>query len=188
MSISKETYDLLMLGASIFSAIGTVGAVGVALWLARTQNKSSVRVRVTFSNAVLPGRPSPAVLRYLSIGVTNTGARDIVVHGVEWHLGRFRKRYFYQTIPTTAMSRVPRRIPPGELAHFLIPRDDFEERSGDLREEIHQGWWRKHFRRRVRAGVYLSSGESIMVEPDREVLNFLYGKPASDPKLTQPRA
>lgn len=175
--MEKTTYDVLMLLATWFTAIGTVGAVIVALRMARTQNRPSLAVRVTYGSLVTVGLPNAPTPEYLSIRVVNDGFRDAVIQGVLWKIGIMKRARFVQMPPSPPLAPlVPHRIAPGDSAIFLFDRASFEKNANNLREALATQPLRWLVGERVFAGVLISTGDEFLVKPDTLVMKWLRGE------------
>jgi hypothetical protein len=169
--VTRDTYDWLMLAAQAFSAIGTVGAVIVAIGLARRQNRPSVQATVNLVHLVATGQRAGDGPEFLKISAVNDGFRDVVITNIGWQLGHLRKRHFIQlpaANPFTA--QVPKKLGPGERADFLFPKDEFRSNNTTLRDEIEQSRLIRGHTKRLRAVVFLSTGEHFFATPDAHVL------------------
>jgi hypothetical protein len=116
---------------------------------------------------------------YFSVNVVNTGARDIVVSGVQWQVGWLPKAFFVQLTPSDNLnSRVPTKLGPSEEANYFIPEAMFTRNLGRIAAAFQGGWLKRLNNRRVRVGVYLSTGESFLVTPDDSVMKRLRAAPS----------
>lgn len=176
--VAHDTYDVLALLAEWLSAIGTVGAVIVALWLAGRQNRVVAKVHVSVVNLVGRGQSFSGSPEYFQIAVTNSGLRDLVVAGLTWRLGVFsRERVVVVPTDPPLSPRLPHRLSPGDTAHFLFPVAMFAEHSvPTLRGVWRRRWYRAFFRPRLRAGIYVSTGEELLSKPDANVLSLIEGE------------
>jgi hypothetical protein len=102
------------------SGIGTVGAVIVALWLARNQGR--VRLSVTAGHRLLVARGEKHTPDYCSIRVVNTGLRPARITSIGWEIGRGRnKGYLYQIFGFPGFDDVPKDLQEGQDANFMVP-------------------------------------------------------------------
>lgn len=122
--IPKWLVDL----AQILSAIGTCGAVIVALYLAASQRRPrlrSVLTDVVIVDAITPQNSWP---RFLRINVVNIGACDAVVTGAAWTSTWSRKgREYYQGFISVhdgaphGAATLPTTLKPGQSASYYLP-------------------------------------------------------------------
>ena len=167
----RDAFDVMSLLAEWLSAIGTVGAVIVALVLARLQNKPSVRLTVGVFNLAPHAGTIDERLKAVRIGVVNTGSRDIVIRGLFWRVGLLSRQAFIQ-IPGShhLTAKLPARLAPSESADFLFGIDEFASGTEPLTKAIRE---RNRLLSRVRVGVYLATGEEYSAPPDASVWRLL---------------
>ena len=118
---SKETWEFINTFSPWLSAVGTLAAVLVSLYLAGRDRRIKLRIsaghRLIVSQG-LPGEPSD----YLAIHIVNIGHRETQITGLGWKIGLFKKQYGIQTIMRDGMSStMPVRIRDGEEASYFIP-------------------------------------------------------------------
>ncbi len=126
--LTEETWKFINTFAPWFSAIGTISAVILSLYLARRDK--NVRLAVSAGHRIIigPGSSEPYP-EYLSIYVVNIGHRDAQLISIGWKIGFFKKRYAVQTTESGGLSSpLPIRLKDGEEAKYLIPlstKDDW---------------------------------------------------------------
>lgn len=111
--------------AGWLSAIGTLLAVVVSLWLARRDSRVrlrvSVGVRKIFVERKIYAKPAEEP-DFVVVAVTNVGRRVATVNGLLWKNQLVRRRYLYQMLGEAPLSaQVPVRLQDGEEADFAIP-------------------------------------------------------------------
>jgi hypothetical protein len=117
-------WQLINSFADWFSALGTIGAVIVALYLAGQDKRIRLRVSAGHRELVSQGLKGPPP-QYLTIRVTNVGHREVQVTGIGWRIGLFKKSYAQQTIMVDGVSStLPVRLRDGEEAVYYIPLFD----------------------------------------------------------------
>lgn len=175
---TRDAYDWWMLGAQLFAAAGTVGAVFAALWLAHRQNRARLRVSAGLVHLVGMGDAVRRTPLYVRIGITNIGQRDVVVTNLGWRFGRVRKRNFVQLPGAPPYSRqLPCRLAPGDSADFLFPRDEWVESNGEALRRAMRDYHVPIVGPHVRAVVYASTGEEFPVAVDESLVDILVAKP-----------
>ena len=163
-----------MLIATWFAAIGTNAAVIVALVLAYRQNFSRVRVNASIIRLIPMGGKASESPRYFNVSAANAGSKDIVITGIQWTIGWFKKKYLVQLPNTDVLNpRLPTKLTAGETANYLFPMEMFEANMGPIAAAWHGSFFARLRKTRIRVGVYLSTGESHLVRPDEEVLKLL---------------
>src|SRR5688572_17908988 len=85
--------------ATWLSAIGTIAAVVVALYLARARDRITLRLHAYTILLFSPGNDE--VPEFVSIEVTNVGRRTATVSQIGWRFGVLRKRHAVQIAETT---------------------------------------------------------------------------------------
>jgi hypothetical protein len=152
--MSQETWEFINTFAPWFSAIGTVSAVVVSLYLARRDR--NVRLQVSAGHRVLITRGSDHRPEYLNIRVVNVGHREAQISNIGWKFGFLKKQHAIQMLEdNTISSALPVRLKDGEEANYFISLND-----GWLGEYIDDflrpfPWIKKHF---VKVVVHTSLG------------------------------
>lgn len=118
---NQETWKFVNTFAPWLSAIGTLSAVTLSLYLARRDKNIRLKVSAGHRIIVGPGSQEPYP-EYLSIHVVNVGHRDAQIINIGWKVGILQKRYAVQsTVQDRISSSIPVRLKDGEEAKFLIP-------------------------------------------------------------------
>ena len=123
-----------------FSAIGTIGAVIVALALASRTHKINLKISAGH-RVIFGGNASPDHLpEVLAISVTNTGVRVATVTHVGWRAGFFKKRYALQMTETShdllsigiTNSNMPATLEDGASASWYVRLSDVSAYGTEL--------------------------------------------------------
>lgn len=118
--MTQDTWLFINSFAPWLSAIGTIAAVFVALYLARRDKTIRLKVSAGHRLIITPGRSGPDP-EYIAIKIVNIGHRDAQVTGIGWKTGLFEKRYFKQLINSNEFSSIlPIRLHDGEKANYYI--------------------------------------------------------------------
>jgi len=81
---------------------------------------------------------------------------------------------FFVVPPADSYStKLPARLEAGDEACFLFPTTTFGKDAKPLLARIRESRWRWFIIRRVRVGVYATTGERFMRAPDSSVRRFL---------------
>ncbi len=121
---SQETWRFINTFAPWISALGTISAVMLSLYLARRDKIVRLEVSAGHRLIVTPGAPGPWP-EYLSINIVNVGHRDAQITNIGWKVGILRKQHAVQTTINDGMSSpLPVRLRDGEEAKYLIPLND----------------------------------------------------------------
>lgn len=87
--------------ADWLSAIGTTGAVIVALWLARREHSMRLKISAGIRLLITPGDSREKPPEFLVIRVVNVGIRTATISAIGWRAGVLRKRYAMQLVGTS---------------------------------------------------------------------------------------
>lgn len=167
--------------AQIVSAVGTLAAVVVALYLARHESRPRLSVSASRAHLVSEDdlQPSEVVLR---ISVTNAGFRDIMVDSVGWRIGVLRKDYFYQSLSQHPMTHdLPATLAPSARASFVFAWHDFLSKSEPIRRRLGRYRVGRIVRARsLRVTIGLSTGELLAFPITDDLRDALVNEPIGD--------
>ncbi|SMN17354.1 hypothetical protein CRYPA_1465 [uncultured Candidatus Thioglobus sp.] len=105
------------------SAIGSLSAVFLALYLSRQDKRVRLDVSVGHRLIITPGEPGPHP-ECLAIKIVNVGHREAQISNLTWKTGIFKKSYAVQmTTRDLLSSPMPHRIKDGEEANYFIELD-----------------------------------------------------------------
>ena len=121
--MDSETWKFINTFAPWFSAIGTISAVIVSLYLARAEKPMKLEIRA--GHRIIVGDGSTGKYpEFLYISATNTGHRIATITNVGWRIGFFKKQHMIQVVQKDQLSSgLPVRIDDGEEAKWLVPLD-----------------------------------------------------------------
>lgn len=169
--------------AGWLSAIGTLLAVIVSLWLARRDARIRLRVtvgirKIFFERKVYekPGEEPDFVV----VAVTNIGRRVAIVTGLLWKNQLFPRRYLFQMPGEAPFSaQLPAKLQDGEEADFVVPWSAFAANdTADFRRLIPKPEILMAFFLRIL--IRTSTGEMFAARPEKEfrkrLLSFVQGK------------
>ncbi len=123
----SDNLQLLGVLAEWFAAAGTIGAVIVALYLARKDRLVHPLGEADRSLLIDAKGHSQ---EFLAISVLNLATRPFTVSSIFWRTGIFRKKYWLQDLdPNPLSSRLPARLGDGEQARFFIPLWEWKENA-----------------------------------------------------------
>ena len=184
--MDQETWRFINTFAPWLSAIGTLTAVAVSLYLARRSDRQKLEVRVGLRNvAVLTDRPlSSKPFMFLSVNVisnvppalvvvtvTNVGRRPVKLASMSWQAGRGR-HFLWTTMNNEYSYKFPITLGDGEPAFYSWPvaglKKNFTESFGD-----EFAGFRGAIRlRRLRLCVSTSTGDMFRQKPEKGVLEL----------------
>ncbi|MDQ6769836.1 MAG: hypothetical protein M3Z54_07610 [Gemmatimonadota bacterium] len=183
ISPSRDTWQFINGFAAWLSALGTVAAVIVALVLARRDRGARLRINAGERLLLTVGEKAGTAPRYFYISAVNLGAREVVVSGITWQVGYFRKTKMIQIPPEPPLgSALPARLKLGEDVKFMVPREDFHREIASVRNIVSRSRLPRLAARSIRVGVYLSTGEEALERLDAETRQFVLSNRPSDPK------
>jgi hypothetical protein len=138
--LDDNQYKLINLIINIGTAVGTVGAVIVALWLAFRERRIFLNINAFYSVqfSTINSKKNKEVI---SIQVTNCGSRSVLITSLGWKIGYFKKRYIIQIHDYTdpLCSKLPSTLNDGEIAYYFIPKRIFFENI----QTLFPNYWKK---------------------------------------------
>lgn len=159
------------------SAIGTIAATVIALWLALRDRMLHMRANFNTATTTLH-RHDKLDNHGFMLDFTNIGARPITVVGHEWKLPLQRHRLLFMPHldPRSAhvSTRLPLELTDGKSGHVFYPSDFFLQLDDREKALFHANWFVAYARIRffkIRIGT--SVGKKIRVSvkrPAREAL------------------
>jgi hypothetical protein len=167
--------------AQILSAIGTCGAVIVALWIASRPPKVHISGWIGLRQIVGVGKYENEVPEYLLVSVTNTGANDLVITGFSWRISKKAKVWAYQMMGHAdrfvTSSQLPKKLTHGESADYFLPTfgefDWFHEISKSD-DPFNRAYATQKDVRALRMIVSTSVGVSHSIKPETPVLDRIW--------------
>lgn len=176
--MSEEIWKHVDTVAQVLSAIGTLAAVIVSLYLARHQNAARLRVRATIGHIVAQGVPGSAE-KVLSISIANASQRNLTIESFGWRIGRFRRSHYFQTLTAHPLAgKLPAKLAPSERASFVFPWEQYSENSAKMRADFGKRSFQRRLRSRsMRLTVSLSTGEYLSFTVARELRQALLNGP-----------
>jgi hypothetical protein len=175
---SKETWEFINTFSPWLSAIGTLAAVLVSLYLSGQDRRIKLRISAHSSFLIsqgLPGKPT----EYLSIHIVNTGRREVQIINIGWKVGLFKKQYAVQTIMRDGISStLPVRIRDGEEANYFIPLKDSSWLKDFVEKFLHPDPESrlKHLKIQAVTSVGKKFESKIDKSLQTELLNYIHGK------------
>jgi hypothetical protein len=175
--------------SGLLTAIGTLSAVIVSLWLALRDTRIRLRVNVGIRKILLEGKAYDRVSQepeFLIVTVTNIGRRVVTVRGLLWKNRLIRRRFVFQMPGEAPLSaQFPTKLQDGEQASFSVRLGAWASEN-DFADHIKRlipkpGWLTIRFLRML---VRTSTGELVSAPIEKELrqwlLAFSQGKPLDD--------
>ncbi|MBZ2208457.1 hypothetical protein [Massilia soli] len=163
--MSKSEWDLYAVFGTLLSAVASLLAVVVALYLA---NRSSGHTALVTIHPIiqLNGPKYQTQERFIQITVVNTGERPIRIEQIGWRVGIARKAHAIQTFDQSSSAKLPTELSHGQSARWSIPTDHSSGASWEsdiaaklLHDSGVLGVWS------FRAFVYTSVGRTFFARP-----------------------
>lgn len=151
------------------AAIGTVGAVVVALWLARRGHRVLLNAHVGI-RLIIGGGVSQECLAFR---VTNLGDRPVTIVQIGWRAGARKKRvHAIQVVSESQSDQLPKRIDHGETALFLTLFSEHPTWISEFSEKVIAN----QPLGTLRALIHTSVGHIEIVRPEDGLLELLKKK------------
>ena len=180
--LDRETWTFVNTFAPWLSAVGTIAAVVVSLYLAQRSGKIKIRVSCGIYRVAGYGQSLAAAPEYLQIRAVNHGFREATIQGIMWQYGKWRtKQKLVMAPPVNPLSaRLPARLAPGESASFLFTMTEFKNGADALVALLRRSGTPHLAANRLRVGVYTTTGEEILASVDSQVLGLLIQEAQKD--------
>ena len=170
--IGKADWELYNSFSNWLSAIGTLVAVIVSLYLARRSGKPRASVSVGHRIVIMSGdkRKPPEIIVFR---IVNTGDRTIRVTNIGWRIGLWKKRHALQLYDAAQSSPLPVDLAHGQEASWTVPLDAREEP------------WLQYFSKKmlkpnlwlscatIKAQFHTSVGEVFLARPEHSLIEML---------------
>ena len=161
---SHETWQFINTFAEWLSAIGTIIAVWVALYLAGRDRRLHLMLQA--SHEIRMVENTRGLEDTISITVTNIERRTATITRVYWKVGIFKKEIFFPRSSglLNDSSSVPQELRDGEQAHYRYLTKDFLRTVAEFRHSyphVSRGIFRLSWVRSIRIGVETSSGKTF---------------------------
>lgn len=172
--MDKETWQFVNTFAPWLSALGTISAVIVSLYLAAKARRLDLKVTATLNTLV---QISMSSRDYVTISAVNLGAREVTITGIGWSLP-FKKLKLWQ-VPGAPeySSKLPVRLQYGESANFFMhAKPGMGEENWIPKVKEYLGTAPRLKVRFLRADMHTSVGKTFHVRPDHHVRNLLTGQ------------
>ena len=170
--MDKETWRFINTFAPWLSALGTISAVIVSLYLATKNRRLDLKVTASVQTLVHAGMPTRD---YVTISVVNLGGREATIMAIGWQFGLLRKKHLFQLPGLPIFStKLPARLRDGESANFFMPTTP-EPSSVEWVPMMkqHLGRWPRLSVLSLKAEVATSVGKTFRVRVHRNVRNLL---------------
>jgi hypothetical protein len=173
--LNPEVRQWIDIGAECLTAVGTVGAVIVALYFSRKDRREKISVSAAILYSPGPGQTLAESMRLFGLTATNIGFATVTVQNLCWRVGIFRKKVLY--LDTWGLAW-PTETPPKTLhrGDWLIVRFPQEQFIGGLTcllEEVSKHPFPTLAFRSIRAGVETSTKKRFFARPNWDLAKVL---------------
>ena len=170
-----EIRQWLDIGAQYLTAVGTVGAVIVALYLSRKDRREKISVSAAIHYSVGPEQTLAESTRLYGLTATNVGFATVTVQNLCWRVGVLRKKVLYVDTwglewPTESPPKTLRR---GDWLTVRLPQEQFIGGLTLLLEEVSKHPFPTLAFRSLRAGVETSTKKRFFARPNWDVVKIL---------------
>lgn len=163
--MTTEEWKFINTFAPWFSAIGTLLAVMVSLYLAHTSRRQKLKVTASIMQMLTVGQKEDVYPEYVWLRATNIGHTKVKMTNFGWKVGFFKKRTFLQTNPKNIYSSdMPTTIDEGEEATWLIDINDNQWMKDFYEKILEKSLWNLWSLRFV---VYTSKGKVFQCKVDK---------------------
>jgi hypothetical protein len=174
--IDRETWRFVNTFAPWLSALGTLTAVIVSLYLARRSARLDVRVSAAIMRIVTVGMGGPQP-EFLQIRTVNHGGRDAVINGIGWRLLAIPRRHWIVLAPHNEYSaKLPVKLSFGEEAIFCYPTETFNRDAELLLRRVNDAWFPRLAMHLLTVGVFTSTGQRFFVRLDVHMRKFFLSR------------
>ena len=151
------------------AAIGTVGAVVVALWLARRGQRVLLKAHVGVRHIIGEDTSQEC----LAFKVINLSDRPVTIESIGWRAGTGKNRvHAIQVVSQSQGDQMPKRIDHGEAALFLTYFSEHPTWISEFSEKVIAN----HPLGTLRALIHTSVGHTETVRPENGLLERLERK------------
>jgi hypothetical protein len=175
--LDPEIRQWLDISAEYLTAVGTVGAVIVALYLARKDRREKISVSAAIHHFVPPGRTFAESIRSYGLTATNVGFATLTAQNLCWRVGVFRKKVLY-VIPPSPLDQgstdlLPKTLRRGDWLTVRTPEQQFINGLASLLQEVSEHPFPTLALRSIRAGIETSTKKRFIARLNWDVAKIL---------------
>jgi hypothetical protein len=170
--IGKAQCELINSFANWLSAIGTLAAVVVALYLAYRASRPKVQLSVRHRIVIEPGN-NGTTPEFVMFKVVNAGDRPVRITQIGWKVGLFCKRYAVQMYEASLSIKLPVDLSQGQEASWMVP---LAARDEPWLTYFAKAMLMPNYRTAcftLRGCAYSSIGHAFMTKPEGNLLSKL---------------
>jgi hypothetical protein len=171
LGITESQWELINSFANWLAALGTIGAVIVALYLA---NRSTYpRAKITIGQRLIIESGSQETPEYIFFQIVNIGQVPLNIVQIGWKTGFFNKRYAIQLYEPTLSGKLPIEISHGQEAQWFIP---MKVKNEPWTEHFAKGFLLPNWRLSnffLRGLIHSSLGVKFTAKPENSLISLL---------------
>jgi hypothetical protein len=186
--LDPEVRQWLDIVAQYLTAVGTVGAVIVALYLSRKDRREKISVSAAIHYSVGPEQTFADSTRLFGLTATNVGFATVTVQNICWRVGVFRKTVLYVNTFGLPTERPPKTLRRGDWLIVRESEEQFIDGLTFLLEEVSKHPFPTLALRSLRAGVETSTKKRFFARPNWDVAKILREQFDTFRKITQARS
>ncbi len=174
--LDPEIRQWLDIGAQYLIAVGTVGAVIVALYLSRKDRREKISVSAAIHYFVPPEQTMAESIRFYGLTATNVGFATLTVQKLCWRVGIFRKKVLYMIPPEPVecpTERLPKTLRRGDWLTIQLPEQQFIDGLHALLEQVNTHPFSSLALRSLQTGVETSTKKRFFARPNWDVTKIL---------------
>ena len=176
--LDPEVRQWLDIGAEYLTAIGTVGAVIVALYLSGKDRREKINVEAAIHHFIPPGKTWGESIRLYGLTATNMGFATLTVQKLCWRVGGLLRRKVLYVIPpgpldTWPSDHLPKTLRRGDWLTVQGPEQQFIDGLGPLLDELNKHLFPTLALRAVRVGVETSTEKRFFARPNWDVAKIM---------------
>ncbi|WP_433739801.1 hypothetical protein [Pseudomonas putida] len=176
LGLSKGQWEIINGFANWLAAIGTISAVAVSLYLARSGSRP--RAKLSANSIVMVDLDLERQAEqgnYVQLRVVNVGDREFNVVSIGWRMGRRRKKkLFMQMFSREISSALPIKLAHGESADWRFPIAGGDDWYTRISSNFEVDWISEL--RSIRFVVSTSIGDEFQCSLDENIIARLRDK------------
>jgi hypothetical protein len=172
--LDPEIRQWIDIVAQYLTALGTIGAVIVALYLSGKDRREKILVSVAVHYLPQPGQKIFEGVRLIGWIATNGGFATLTVQNLCWRVGIFRKKVLYVEPPDgVPTERPPKPLQRGDWLSVRFPEQQFIEGLTALLQEVNNHPFPTLALRSLRVGVETSTKKRFFARPNWDVAKII---------------
>lgn len=166
----------------VLGAFATAAAVIVSLWIAMSQRRIALDMKVGIRSIL--DDTTKAATDLILWEITNTGQREVRLSSIGWRTGWFYRwapdflkvQWAMQRLSTDpACGRLPFDLMPGKNIHFFIELSVFENAIKEMRSDFFRRklpWLGHDIETRIQGSVSIVGGPTLYISVEKPLANY----------------